>query len=354
VHDVSVAVRGPAVKDIHDAFRLHWNTSDPGSPVAEITMAAAVAALNPGEDAIVSLQLVRTINAGAFPAPLDKGEHGILEGYLRAIEQAKKYIYLENQYFTNEAIGKALVSALNDTSRPALQIIVMLNLKPDMPCYPSWQAKLIERIRKDAGANASRIEFFTAWSHDDPVPSKGHPNPMIMANYLHTKAGIVDGVWATIGSANLDGASLDAFQFLHAIQFGDNVNHELNYLFFNGIDGHPGPGAGADAIDLFRRELWGEHLGIDAGDPKLASTDANNADWLTLWKTTAANKLSGLINHPATTPASDPTLGRVLKHPDKIATDPLGFLKNVSVPLDNLELVQQVPSFSFADGDWKS
>ena len=359
VHDVSVGVRGPAVKDIHDAFLLHWNTSDPGSPVAEIPIAAAVDALNTGEDAIVSLQLVRTLNAGAFPGSLAKGEQGILEGYLRAIEQAKKYIYLENQYFTNEAIGKALVAALNDTSRPALQIIVMLNLKPDLPFYPSWQAKLIGRIRKDAGANASRIEFFTAWTHDNPIdfftaPTFGHRNPMIMANYLHTKAAIVDGVWATIGSANLDGASLDSFQFLHAIQFGNNVNHEFNYLFFNGIDGHPGPGAGADAIDLFRRELWGEHLGIDAGDPKLASTDANNADWLTLWKTTAANKLSGLINNPATTPASSPTLGRVLKHPDQIATDPGGFLKNLAVPLDNLDLVEQVPSFSFADGTWRS
>ena len=354
IHDVSVGVRGPAVKDIHDAFRLHWNTSDPGSPVAEIPVAAAVDTLHTGEDAIISLQLVRTLNAGAFPAPLAQGEQGILEGYLRALEQAQKYIYLENQYFTNEAIGKALVAALNDTTRPALQIIVMLNLEPDLPCYTSWQANLIGRIRKDAGANASRIEFFTAWTHDDPMPTKGHTNPMIMANYLHTKAAIVDGVWATIGSANLDGASLDAFQFLHAIQFGNNVNHEFNYLFFNGIDGHPGPGAGADAIDLFRRELWSEHLGIDAGDPKLASTDTNNADWLTLWKATAANKLSGLIGNPATTPASDPTLGRVLKHPDQIATDPGSFLKNLSVPLVNLDLIEKVPSFSFANGAWKS
>ena len=77
-------------------------------------------------EAVTSLQLVRTLNGGAFPTPLDQGEQGVLEGYLRAIEQATKYIYIENQYFTNNTIASALVAALNDSSRPNLQIIFML------------------------------------------------------------------------------------------------------------------------------------------------------------------------------------------------------------------------------------
>jgi len=118
VHDVSLAVRGPAVQDMHDTFRLHWNTAAPGSAVAAIPVAAPIAARAAGEDAIASLQLVRTLNGSAFPAPLDKGERGILEAYLRAIEQAQKYIYLENQYFTNETIAKALVRALRGHHLP--------------------------------------------------------------------------------------------------------------------------------------------------------------------------------------------------------------------------------------------
>jgi phosphatidylserine/phosphatidylglycerophosphate/cardiolipin synthase-like enzyme len=366
VHDVSLGVRGPAVKDMHDAFQLHWNASEPGAAVPDIPVPPAITATNPGEDAIASLQLVRTLNAGAFPSPLDKGERGILEAYLRAIEGATQYIYLENQYFTNDTIGDALVAALNDTTRPKLQIIVMINVTPDIPMYPTWQAKLIQRIRKGAGANAERIEFFSAWTHDPPMPSQKHVNPMIMPNYLHTKGAIVDGLWATLGSANLDGASLDAFQLLHALQFGDNVNHELNYLFFNGIDGHPAAGAGVDAIDLLRRRLWGEHLGID---PTSTQLDASKGDWLTLWKTTADAKRLGLTDDPATTPRDKPALGRILKYPPDVdktivtaqgaatvtagpATDPRGFLQNLSIPLDHLDLVEQVRSFSFGQGKW--
>jgi phosphatidylserine/phosphatidylglycerophosphate/cardiolipin synthase-like enzyme len=355
VHDVSLAVRGPAVKDMHDAFRLHWNSAEPGAPVAEIPVAAPIGSPAFDEDAIASLQLVRTLNGGAFG--LDKGEQGILEAYLRAIEMAQTYIYLENQYFTNETIGKALVAAL----KRKVQIIVMLNVTPDVPMYPVWQSNLIERIRKDAGTNASLIEFFTAWTHNPPISQLGHTNPMIMANYVHTKAAIVDGLWATVGSANLDGASLDAFQLLHALQFGDNRNHEVNYLIFNGIDGHPpAPGAGPDAIDLLRRRLWSEHLGMDAQAPSLKSTAANNAGWLDLWTKTADRKRSALATNPATI---DPTDGRVLRYPPSAITGlPLllpwtnperDFLKSSQIPLDNLDLVEQVLSFQFSAGSWK-
>ncbi len=338
----------------------------------EIAVAAPVTSLDPKaanpKEAIASLQLVRTLNAGGLPAPLDKGERGILEAYLRAIEQATQYIYLENQYFTNDAIGDALVAALNDITRPKLQIIVMINVTPDIPMYPTWQAKLIQRIRKCAGANVDRIEFFSAWTHDPPMPSQKHDNPMIMPNYLHTKGAIADGQWATLGSANLDGASLDAFQLLHALQFGDNVNHELNYVFFNGIDGHPAAGAGVDvdAIDLLRRRLWGEHLGIDPTSKKL---DANNGDWLTLWKNTADAKRASLVGSPTTTPRDNLALGRILKYPPDVdktivtaqgaatvtvgpATDPRSFLQNLSIPLDHLDLVEQVRSFNFGQGKW--
>jgi hypothetical protein len=42
VHDVSLGVRGPAVKDMHDAFRLHWNIAKPAEQIAEIAPGAPV------------------------------------------------------------------------------------------------------------------------------------------------------------------------------------------------------------------------------------------------------------------------------------------------------------------------
>jgi phosphatidylserine/phosphatidylglycerophosphate/cardiolipin synthase-like enzyme len=344
VHDVSMAVRGPAVSDMHDAFIRHWNLNLPqASQISPITPAAPISTGGPGES-IASLQLVRTLNGGVFP-DLPDGEMGCLELYLRAIENAKTYIYFENQYFTNDTIAKAIVAALNDPTRPDLQVIFLLNVVPDLPCYPTWQANLIGQIRTDAKANASRVGFFTAWTHDPPAPSQQHTNPMIMANYVHAKLGIADGAWATVGSANLDGASLDANQLLHAIQFGDNRNHELNYAIFNGVDGYPA----TDAVDKLRIALWSEHLGIDATDPRLASSPANDKGWLALWKSQAAAKLAGLTSNPATI---NPGNGRVLEYPAKVATSERDFLKNSQISLTNLDYVERVRAFNFATGSW--
>ncbi|MFC5834905.1 hypothetical protein [Nonomuraea insulae] len=69
----------------------------------------------------------------------------MLEAYLRAIAKAERLIYFENQYFTNEAITRALVRALNTTDE--LEVILLLQIDPDIyahflgawTSYPLWQ-----------------------------------------------------------------------------------------------------------------------------------------------------------------------------------------------------------------------
>ncbi len=276
--------------------------------------------------------------------------------YVRAIETAKDLIYFENQYFTNRTIADALVAALNDPSRPALQIIMLFNVSPDLPFYPVWQSDLVEQIKKDAGANASRIEFFTAWSHDPPLLQSpfNQTQPMVMANYVHSKFAVVDDVWATIGSANLDGASLDALQLLHALQFGDNRNHEQNFIVQDDA-------TKKGAVDALRRSLWSEHLGfgdVNAGDLAYG----NKSNFLALWRTMAGRKLATLTGSPAVINPGD---GRVLRWPDKakvgvwrtllwarwpFATPEHYVLDSAGVKFDSLKLVEQVRAFSFHDG----
>ena len=166
---------------------------------------------------------------------------------------------------------------------------------------------------------------------------------------MHTKVGIVDNSWATVGSANLDGASLDYTQFVHPLQFADNRNHELNYIIFNHIDGQPA----TDAVNLLRRSLWGEHLGLSAAANDVSKTGplsavGPNADkWLQLWSTTATTNASSLVNDP-----SNPLPARILPYPPKPTSDPKKFLKGLSIGFDLLDFVNKVRSFSFKKGDW--
>ena len=204
IHDVSLAVRGPAVADLQDAFRLHWSVADPGDTLRAATKGPPIPAVSDPEY-LAPIQVIRTLPSGRFtkdPELEKNGEAQILEAYRRAIGQAKTLIYLENQYFTNVAITQALIAALTDPLRPKLQVIVLINVTPDIPFYTTWQRHRIEEIFKEAGTD--RIEFFASWTHEPPSPP-AQTSARITGNYFHSKVGIVDDLWATVGSANLDG-----------------------------------------------------------------------------------------------------------------------------------------------------
>jgi phosphatidylserine/phosphatidylglycerophosphate/cardiolipin synthase-like enzyme len=242
------------------------------------------------------------LNGGLLP-DLPKGEKGILEAHLRAIHFAKRFIYIENQYFTNEAITEAVIAALRANDQ--LQLILVVPVEPDMPFYPHWQRGLIERIAKGIAPNAAdRFGAFTLWSHT--ASDARHARPRLRANYAHTKTAIIDNNWATVGSANLDGASLDYFQLMFyrrlpnvLFQGGEMRNTETNCVIF---EEHVPDGG--SAVDALRRRLWAEHLGFldshgrpDTDAPQLSDNPPRD-DWLRLWKERADAKLSGLVSRP--------------------------------------------------------
>lgn len=361
VHDVSIGVRGPLVADLQQQFLVHWNKYCPPAqtvpaldpPPAELTVAG-------DGEYVATAQLARTVNISTLPG-LDQGEQGILEAYLRMIEQATDYIYIENQYFTDQAIGDALIGALTDPARPDLQVILMLNVVPDIKFYPAWQTNLFGRIEREIGAGASRFGVFTAWSHTGPTSDHHQAKPVIMPNYLHTKTAVADGTWATIGSANLDGASLDEFQILQPL-LGVNRNDELNVLVFGDTTaGFPQTGF----VDALRVALWSEHLGIPADDPRLSSaTLSASHGWLQLWNDCATAKLQGLIDNPADI---DPSKGRVLAYPTGawsglLASLPFtnnyaNFLSSATISgqgidFSQITLITKTTAFSFHDGKW--
>ncbi|MDN3358541.1 phospholipase D-like domain-containing protein [Actinomadura sp. DC4] len=349
VHDVSIAVTGPAVADAHDTFRRHWNAgAKPADQVQPIERPPEQT--DPGGlDGLSSLQVVRTINSGMF-SDLPDGEQGVLEAYLRAIGNAQKFIYLENQYLTNEAIGNALAHALTDLTRPNLNVILLLNIEPDLPLYPRWQRKLVARIRdamKKLGQDPDRrFGVFTRWTHEPAAPP-GQVNPRIAPNYLHTKVGIVDDTWAAVGSANLDGASLDFFQILHGLQFGDVRETEMDFVLLGDVEGQPH----SPVISLLRRRLFAEHLGIEVGD--VPSTNDPNKGWTDIWNDQWIKERNDLTHDPIGTQSSHvlrwPDADRTLNKPREHLAE---VLKKDQADL-RLDPVKASRRFKFKEGTWR-
>jgi phosphatidylserine/phosphatidylglycerophosphate/cardiolipin synthase-like enzyme len=354
MHDVGFAVAGPAVFGLHQTMRLLWNTEAPRDTIKQL--AGPWHAQHEGGDAICSMQIVRTLGSGKLRNVFDHdqlhgGEQGILEAYLRAIGTAKNFIYLETQYMTNDAIGRALVQAINRAKERqiALQVIVVLNIRPDHPTYSFWQWRLITCIRRDIGwkpTGPQRFGVFTRWTYEP-----GPPRPRMIPVYVHSKVGIVDDAWATVGSANLDGISLDSYGL--SAKFGREQRAiEVNAVMLNDVESAP-PSA---AVEILRRKLWAEHLGYFAapGRPEIAAEQLMNppdGGWLSLWSERAEATRRQLAEKPL---LPHTNMARILPWPNDDTTykTPRKYLNALGIPTYTVVPLKSTRSFDFKTGAW--
>jgi phosphatidylserine/phosphatidylglycerophosphate/cardiolipin synthase-like enzyme len=331
VHDVGARVRGDAVKDIHDTFFLHWNTA--GSPASSTLVPVPPPAPHS------AVQMVRSLPGDTFAA-LPNGEATILEAYLRCFAEARDFIYLENQYLTEFLIFDAIRLSLRETQD--LQVILLINHKVDIPSYGGWQAARLNQLEDKLTEDGTidRFKVFSLWSHEQ-IGTKQY----LLSNYVHSKLAIADDHWVTLGSANLDGVSLMTGEHLAPLVFVPGMENrrstELNVTVFDGID-QLGPSTVPGEL---RRALWAEHLGLSGpGDPLLATRPAGG--WLSLWKSRADAKMSGLKASPPTT------------HPCRVlewrpAADPERYLKALGIDIRPFGIMEEFRGFDFASGTWQ-
>jgi phosphatidylserine/phosphatidylglycerophosphate/cardiolipin synthase-like enzyme len=103
-HDLALKVRGPAVADIVQTFRERWN--DPSSP--EGTSPPIQESMpdyftdspmpSSGPHSVQVLRSFPLIKKRKGYSWSDQGEYTIWAAYLKAIKQARQYVYIEDQY----------------------------------------------------------------------------------------------------------------------------------------------------------------------------------------------------------------------------------------------------------------
>jgi phosphatidylserine/phosphatidylglycerophosphate/cardiolipin synthase-like enzyme len=396
IHDISVKVVGPAVEHIDRTFTTVWNAAESSSALSPTTGQAAAA--QPG----IGVQIVRTLPGGTFTTShtggraLPHGETGALEAYQRAIAQARNFIYLEDQYFTAPEIFDALLQRMQMPEASKLEVILVMNAKPDVSGYPEKQIQLIKQFRSDLVKALGelvvkkRLGLFTTWSCQEVAPKYE-----IMPIYIHSKSAIVDDVWATVGSANLDGASLNQIQLATIVEekLADQIEDgkwwkrlmmgiviwlltplviaivtavkigtarptqhanpgqarqptrstELNVVI---CEKQPDPTILNRTVAAFRQSLWGEHLGLTPPLPVLGT------GWVDFWNQRANDKLKNLQLEP-----SKPA-GQRAKHPAKILVwqpekESEPYLRALGVKTNDLKIRSEADKFDFATGTWE-
>lgn len=202
-HDVQAAIRGPAVAQVDEVFRQRWTDPAPltRNPIALVHDLLARADEQPGPlpqqppvpqpCGMHSVQLLRTYPPRGYPfAP--EGERSVARGYQKALRQARRLIYLEDQYMWSAEVAESFAEALLD--QPELRMIAVVPPHPDLGgagalAQEFGRARAMARLRSAGG---DRLAVYSLENHS------GTPI------YVHAKVCVIDDTWATIGSDNFN------------------------------------------------------------------------------------------------------------------------------------------------------
>lgn len=222
--DTDVQIEGPAVAEMQRLFMDTWKRKN-GPPLAGRSY------FPPLEKA--GSELVRII--GSTPGEKNRGTY---MAYVSAITFASESIHLTNSYFVPD---RQMIKALADAAERGVDV------------------KLILPARSD-----SRLTWYAGRSHYTRLLKSGvklyeHRNAV-----LHAKTAVIDGVWSTVGSSNMDRWSSLRNDEVNAVILGRDFARQMEEMFETDL-------ANCDAIELSNwerrslgdriRELFARSLG---------------------------------------------------------------------------------------------
>lgn len=279
-HDIQAAISGPAVHDVETVFRERWEDPAPLSrnPVNIARDRFGRLDLHPDPlppqapppppvpDGTHVVQLLRTypnLRRGRDYPFARGGERSVARGYSKALQRARRLVYLEDQYLWGHHIGGVFTRVLHE--QPDLHVVAVVPLHPDLDG--------LQRTPQLLGRARAMAEMMKA--APGRVAVYGIENPAGTPVYVHAKTCIIDDTWASVGSDNFNRRS-----WTH--------DSELSAVVVDRAAGTCGDGMGGDGYARrLRIELASEHLdrpAEDCVDPaRMVAAFAETAARLDAW-----------------------------------------------------------------------
>ncbi len=247
LHDVHCRITGPAAHDLLRIFLERWQDHpDHGKLDSKKGALLGLRENVPGPVGKHIVQIGRTYGNGVGYRFAPKGEQTAKRMILKAIREARQFIYIEDQYLVSMELSRALQAAL-----PRIQHLTIV--MPDSPLVagdmrqPFYRRQQFIAPLKKAGGSKVRVFVLSP-------PGNAH-------TYVHAKMYVIDDRFAIIGSANGNRRS-----FTHDSEVTAGI-----------FDGSSNPLA-----KQLRVDLWAEHLNMHsaADRVKLADGVASANYWL--------------------------------------------------------------------------
>ncbi len=191
--DTQVELRGPAVQPFADAFGKTWQAQGCQGVLPDVPAPAA-------GDRSPGTRVVQVLAGDP-----KEGDSRIYRAMLGAIDGAVQSVHLTMAYF---APGPDMVKALCDAARRGVDVSLVLPARSDFPLILHAGRSYYQQML-DAGVHIHEMERAV----------------------LHAKTAVIDGVFSTIGSSNLDWRSFVDNNEINAIVLGDDFGQETEALF---------------------------------------------------------------------------------------------------------------------------
>jgi cardiolipin synthase len=189
--DTDVVVQGPAVTAFVQLFRENWERS--GGVIPE--------SFDDGTSRAHGHELVRVLAAVGGDGEVSP----IRTAYELAIEKAAQRVWITQPYFTPDS---AFLTSLENAARRGVDVRIIVPATSD-----------------------STVVLHSSRYHYGPLLESGvrifeHHDAM-----LHAKTAVVDGIWSTVGSSNLDYRSFLHNDEVNAVIVGDDFGKQLETRF---------------------------------------------------------------------------------------------------------------------------
>lgn len=217
IHDNACRLEGPAAHDLLQRFKRRWHHH----PIADKTPLRGENEPKPAAKPTPYpyAKVVGTFNSSDGRVK----DRSLRDSYMKIIENAKTYIYIEDQYLVNVDVAKALNRKLKQSGFLVLFLAIQDSIATSDIFIP----------------NRKRGEFLTALLEG---VSEADQSKVVLANFdrsryerdkyhpgMHAKTLIVDDEIAIIGSANVNQRSFTNDSETSVIVFDDSAKTDDNF-----------------------------------------------------------------------------------------------------------------------------
>ncbi|HSW15454.1 MAG TPA: phospholipase D-like domain-containing protein [Solimonas sp.] len=210
--DTQIRVEGPATAEFQREFLRYWNrlgaevaepsTQEPPLPRRGDQFVRVV--VDQGQDLLGNLLSPADVALQALSVK-ERQESRIYASYLTAIAQARQRVWITQAYF---APNEAFIAVLEAAARRGVDVRLMMPGETDVSLLKQASRSHYQRLL-DAGIRL--------YEYQDSM--------------LHAKTAVIDGVWSTVGSSNLDYRSFILNDEANAIVIGRDFGRQMERMF---------------------------------------------------------------------------------------------------------------------------